>query len=95
MNQPNVTATAPVQIHDVGELSPGDLVEARRNHGVHYCGRVEVSAAALGVAWIRDDLGGHRVLLHLGHYTLWRRPLPEAAGGRRHAPAAGPRKIGQ
>ena len=68
----NQLHAAPAQVHDVGVLSPGDLVEARRNHGVHYRGRVEVTAAGLGVAWIHDDLGGHRVLLHLGHYTLWR-----------------------
>ncbi len=70
------STVSPSQIHDVAALCPGDLVEARRNHEVHYRGQVEDSAAALGVVWIRDDLAGHRALLHLDHYSVWQVAAP-------------------
>jgi hypothetical protein len=80
----------PFQITDVGELTPGDLVEARRNSELHYRGCVEDSAAALGVVWIRDDLAGHRALLHLDHYAVWQVPAPQPQALPAARAAAGP-----
>lgn len=64
-------ATTPERVLDLGSLSTGSLVEARRRNGVHYRGAVEDVAPALGIVWIRDDLAGHRALLDLDEYTIW------------------------
>ncbi|RJT83391.1 hypothetical protein D6T63_02845 [Arthrobacter cheniae] len=60
------------RILDLGALSAGTVVEARRKNEVHYRGCVEDAAPGLGVVWIRDDLAGHRALLHLDEYSIWR-----------------------
>ena len=59
------------RILDVGTLSSGTVVEARRNNQVHYRGSVEDSAPGLGIVWIRDDLAGHRAMLDLTEYSIW------------------------
>ncbi|WP_104167887.1 hypothetical protein [Arthrobacter sp. SX1312] len=61
-----------VRILDLRALTPGTIVEARRRDEVHYRGRVEDTAPGLGVVWIRDDLAGHRAILHLDEYSIWR-----------------------
>lgn len=59
------------RIHDLSTLSPGTVVEARRNNQVYYCGRVEDIIPGLGIVWIRDDMAGHRALLDLTEYSIW------------------------
>jgi hypothetical protein len=59
------------RILDLGVLSAGTVVEARRKNEVHYRGCVEDTAPGLGVVWIRDDMAGHRALLHLDEYSIW------------------------
>jgi hypothetical protein len=65
------TATPTARILDLGMLSAGTVVEARRKNEVHYRGCVEDTAPGLGVVWIRDDLAGHRAILHLDEYSIW------------------------
>jgi hypothetical protein len=64
-------ATPTARILDLGALSAGTVVEARRKNEVHYRGCVEDTAPGLGVVWIRDDLAGHRAILHLDEYSIW------------------------
>ncbi|MBG6225514.1 hypothetical protein IWX63_002086 [Arthrobacter sp. CAN_A2] len=59
------------RILDLCALAPGAIVEARRRNEVHYRGCVEDAAPSLGVVWIRDDLAGHRAILHLDEYSIW------------------------
>ncbi|MUK00531.1 hypothetical protein GM708_00470 [Vibrio cholerae] len=69
-----MTATATpstARVLDLGGLSRGTVVEARRKNEVHYRGCVEDTAPGLGVVWIRDDLAGHRAILHLDEYSIW------------------------
>ncbi|WP_309082478.1 hypothetical protein [Zhihengliuella sp.] len=65
-------AASTARITDLGTLSAGIVVEARRNDEVYYRGRVEDTAPGLGVVWIRDDMAGHRAILHLDEYSIWR-----------------------
>ncbi|PPB49266.1 hypothetical protein C4K88_11305 [Arthrobacter pityocampae] len=62
---------ATARILDLAHLRAGILVEARRRNEVHYRGYVEDTAPGLGVIWIRDDLAGHRAMLHLDEYNIW------------------------
>ncbi|WP_434994830.1 hypothetical protein [Arthrobacter sp. Ld5] len=64
-------ATPAARILDLCALPPGTIVEARRRDEVHYRGSVEDAAPGLGVVWIRDDLAGHRAILHLDEYSIW------------------------
>jgi hypothetical protein len=64
-------ATPTARILDLGVLSAGTVVEARRKNEVHYRGCVEDTAPGLGVVWIRDDMAGHRAILHLDEYSIW------------------------
>jgi hypothetical protein len=66
------TATASARILDMGSLTAGTVVEARRRGEVHYRGCVEDAAPGLGVVWVRDTLAGHRAILHLDDYSIWR-----------------------
>ena len=53
-------------------MTAGTVIEARRRGEVHYRGCVEDSAPGLGVVWVRDTLAGHRAILHLDDYSIWR-----------------------
>ncbi|MDN4610239.1 hypothetical protein [Arthrobacter burdickii] len=64
-------ATPTARILDLGVLSAGTVVEARRKNEVHYRGCVEDTAPGLGIVWIRDDMAGHRAILHLDEYSIW------------------------
>ncbi|MDQ0736240.1 hypothetical protein [Arthrobacter agilis] len=66
-----IAAPGTARVLDLGALSTGTVVEARRKNEVHYRGCVEDTAPGLGVVWIRDDLAGHRALLHLDDYSIW------------------------
>lgn len=59
-------------IQDLRTLGPGDTVEARRFSDVHYRGRVEATAPAHGVVWVRDDATGCRAMLHGNVYQVFR-----------------------
>lgn len=59
------------RINDLGALSTGTVVEARRNNQVYYRGCVEDTIPSLGIVWIRDDMAGHRALLDLTEYSIW------------------------
>jgi hypothetical protein len=59
------------RILDLGTLGAGTVVEARRKNEVHYRGCVEDAVPGLGVVWIRDDMAGHRAILHLDEYSIW------------------------
>ncbi|MEE1621606.1 hypothetical protein ACQ3I4_06495 [Zafaria sp. Z1313] len=52
------------RITDLRSLTLGDTVQASRFGSLHYRGRVEATAPALGVVWIRDDATGCRAMLH-------------------------------
>ncbi|GER23143.1 hypothetical protein NCCP1664_16390 [Zafaria cholistanensis] len=65
----NLTAS---RISDLRTLCLGDAVEVRRFNDVHYRGPVEAMSPRLGVAWIRDDATGNRVMLHAGAYEVFR-----------------------
>ena len=58
-------------VQDLRTLGPGDTVEARRFNDVHYRGRVEATAPAHGVVWVRDDATGCRVMLHGDVYRVF------------------------
>ncbi|MHA7284064.1 hypothetical protein [Arthrobacter sp. TMS2-4] len=66
-----IAARPSARILDLTHLRPGMLVEARRRNEVHYRGCVEDAAPSLGVVWVRDDLAGHRAILHLDEYSIW------------------------
>lgn len=66
-----VATPATARILDLGTLTAGSVVEARRKGEVHYRGCVEDAVPGLGVVWIRDDLAGHRAILHLDDYSIW------------------------
>ncbi|MFC3300516.1 hypothetical protein FJV46_08485 [Arthrobacter agilis] len=69
-----MTATAlptTARILDLTTVGTGTVVEARRKNEVHYRGCVEDAAPGLGVVWIRDDMAGHRAILHLDEYSIW------------------------
>jgi hypothetical protein len=66
-----MAAPATARILDLGTLSSGTVVEARRNNQVYYRGCVEDTAPALGIVWIRDDLAGHRAMLDPTEYSIW------------------------
>lgn len=69
-----MTATAlptTARILDLATVGTGTVVEARRKNEVHYRGCVEDAAPGLGVVWIRDDMAGHRAILHLDEYSIW------------------------
>ncbi len=65
-------ATTTARVLDPADLGTGTLIEARRRGEVHYRGWVEDTAAALGVVWIRDDVTGHRAILHVEEYSIRR-----------------------
>lgn len=66
-----MAAPTTARILDLGTLSSGTVVEARRNNQVHYRGCVEDAVPGLGIVWIRDDLAGHRAMLDLTEYSIW------------------------
>ncbi|MBG6184137.1 hypothetical protein IWX65_002108 [Arthrobacter sp. CAN_A214] len=68
----SLTISTSTRIDDLRALRRGDTVEARRKDEVHYRGRVEETAPGLGVVWIRDSTAGHRAILHLDEYSIWR-----------------------
>lgn len=66
-----VTTPATARVLDLGGVAAGSIVEARRKGEVHYRGCVEDAAPSLGIIWIRDDMAGHRAILHLDEYSIW------------------------
>jgi hypothetical protein len=54
----------------VGQLHPGQRVQACVDGVAHWTGTVETVAVALGVVWIREDGLGERKLLDLWEYQL-------------------------
>ena len=66
-----ILATATARILDLSALGAGTVIEARRRNEVHYRGCVEHTSPGLGVVWIRDELTGHRAILHHEDYSLW------------------------
>ncbi|BBE24105.1 hypothetical protein MN0502_29880 [Arthrobacter sp. MN05-02] len=66
-----IASPSTARVLDLGALRTGTVVEARRKNEVHYRGRVEDTAPGLGVVWIRDDMAGHRAILHLDEYSIW------------------------
>ncbi|WP_043442023.1 hypothetical protein [Arthrobacter sp. L77] len=69
-----IATRTPARVLDLCALTPGTIVEARRRNEVHYRGCVEDTAPGPGVVWIRDDLAGHRAMLHLDEYSIWHVP---------------------
>ncbi|MGW6175301.1 hypothetical protein ACWF5H_17575 [Arthrobacter sp. NPDC055138] len=66
---------SPVWLADLSHFRRGDQVEAGQNDVVYYRGRVEDSAAGLGVVWIRESGCSRRRMLHTDEYFI--RHIPQ------------------
>ena len=66
---------SPVWLADLSHFRRGDQVEAGQNNVVYYRGRVEDTAAGLGVVWIRESGHSRRRMLHTDEYFI--RHIPE------------------
>jgi hypothetical protein len=72
------------------DLSPGDLVEARRGGRLLHRGTVTDVAPNHGLLWIMDTLTGGRRLLDHSELEITRAPAPELpAAVPPQVPAAG------
>lgn len=68
------------QIHDLGELLPGDVVDVWQHRTLHCTGSVEETAPQFGVLWVREAGNGARRLISATDHRLSRHmpyPLPE------------------
>jgi hypothetical protein len=69
-------ADRPIWLADLSQFHRGDHVEAGQNDEVYYQGRVESTAAGLGVVWIRENRFNRRRMLHTDEYFIRHIPKP-------------------
>lgn len=67
------------RITHCGDLSPGDVIEARHNGTMYYQGKVTETVPILGMFWILDARSGTRKLLDPLAFEVVRAPQTPAA----------------
>lgn len=67
------------RITHCGDLSPGDVIEARYNGLMYYQGKVTETVPVLGMFWILDSRTGTRKLLDPLAFEVVRVPETPAA----------------
>jgi hypothetical protein len=77
--EPAMNEAATRRITHCGDLSPGDVIEARYNGLMYYQGKVTETVPVLGMFWILDSRTGTRKLLDPLAFEVVRVPETPAA----------------